>query len=238
VFETDTSVHDLEAPPPESVDDSFEHREILPEARKAIERGTPLRLRREVRNVDLAVGGQLSYEIVQRHGPEGLPDDTIVLDLHGSAGQSLGAWLAIRNSGADAVVEGIGDHGCEYMTGGRVVVLGDTGENFGAGMSGGYAWVHDPDGKLAGRTNHELVDLEPVTRSGAEPVRELVEEHVRRTGSARGAALLERWDEAATEFTLVISRAYKKVLAERERVAEEAEGIVSEAAARMDEAAA
>jgi glutamate synthase (NADPH) large chain len=304
VFETDTSVHDLEAPPPESVDDSFEHREILPEARKSIERGTPLRLRREVRNVDLAVGGQLSYEIVQRHGPQGLPEDTIVLDLHGSAGQSLGAWLApgvtieldgavndyagkglsggilacrpprgstfvaadnviagnvllygatggkaffngqagerfaIRNSGADAVVEGIGDHGCEYMTGGRVVVLGDTGENFGAGMSGGYAWVHDPEGKLAGRTNQELVDLEPVTRASAEPVRELVAEHVRRTGSDRGAELLERWDEAAEEFTLVISRAFKKVLAEQAQVALEAEGIVSEAAARMDEAAA
>jgi glutamate synthase domain-containing protein 2/glutamate synthase domain-containing protein 3 len=280
-YETDTSTHDLEAPPPESVDESFEHREIFPEALAAIERGESCRLEREIHNVDLAVGGQLSYEIVQRHGPDGLPDDTIVLDLHGSAGQSMGAWLApgvtieldgavndyagkglsggvlacrppegstfvaadnviagnvllygatrgraffngqagerfaIRNSGADAVVEGIGDHGCEYMTGGRVVVLGETGENFGAGMSGGYAWVHDPEGKLERRTNHELVDLEPVTAEGADGLRELIEEHVERTGSVRGAAILERWDEALTEFTLVISRAFRKVLAER-----------------------
>jgi glutamate synthase (NADPH) large chain len=287
-YETDTSVHELEAPPAESVEDSFERREVIAEALAGIDRGEVVRIKREIRNVDLAVGGQLSYEIVRRHGPEGLTDDTIVLDLHGSAGQSLGAWLApgitidldgavndyagkglsggilacrppegsmyaaaenviagnvllygatrgraffngqagerfaIRNSGADAVVEGIGDHGCEYMTGGRVVVLGETGENFGAGMSGGFAWVHDPGDRLPGRTNHELVELERVTAETAGDLHELVSEHARRTGSVRATELLERWDDALTEFTLVISRAYRKALAEREEPALEA----------------
>ena len=103
-----------------------------------------------------------------------------------------GERFAVRNSGAAAVVEGVGDHGCEYMTGGRVVVLGPTGRNFAAGMSGGIAYVLDADGGFAGRCNHELVDLEPVEDDGE--LRALVEEHARRTGSEVAERLLAGWD--------------------------------------------
>jgi glutamate synthase domain-containing protein 2/glutamate synthase domain-containing protein 1/glutamate synthase domain-containing protein 3 len=260
---------------------TFEIREIMPAAIPAIEAGEPVRIERTVGNVDRAVGGLTSNAVVRRHGPEGLPDDTIQLALMGSIGQSCGAWLApgvtielagqvndycgkglsggilavrppdavrfeaernviagnvclygatggkaffrglagerfgVRNSGADAVVEGIGDHGCEYMTGGRVVVLGPTGDNFAAGMSGGVAYVWDPDGRLVANHNPELVDLEPLTDEDAEQVRELVIEHHRRTGSAVAERLLANWESAIPEFGRVMSRQYKAVLAER-----------------------
>jgi len=126
-----------------------------------------------------------------------------------------GERFAVRNSGADTVVEGIGDHGCEYMTGGRVVVLGPTGDNFGAGMSGGAAYVHDPLERLHGNTNHELVDLEPVDRADAEELRALIAEHHERTGSEPARKLLEDWDSAVEDFVRVMSRQYKEVLAER-----------------------
>ncbi len=123
-----------------------------------------------------------------------------------------GERFAVRNSGADAVVEGIGDHGCEYMTGGQVVILGPTGENFAAGMSGGVAFVHDPDLRLPERANHEMVDLEPVAPEDAPRLQALLAEHVERTGSPVAAALLERWDDALGEFVRVMSRRYKKVM--------------------------
>ena len=126
-----------------------------------------------------------------------------------------GERFAVRNSGADAVVEGIGDHGCEYMTGGRVVVLGPTGDNFGAGMSGGAAYVHDPLERLPGNTNHELVDLEPVDGADAEELRALIAEHHERTGSEPARRLLEDWDDAVGDFVRVMSRQYKEVLAAR-----------------------
>jgi glutamate synthase (NADPH/NADH) large chain len=107
------------------------------------------------------------------------------------------------------VVEGVGDHGCEYMTGGVVVVLGPTGRNFAAGMSGGtaYVWRLDPR-----RVNRELVDLEPLTAEQRVTVHELVERHAGETGSVVAAALLARWPVAAEEFTAVIPRDYRRVV--------------------------
>ncbi len=125
----------------------------------------------------------------------------------------VGERFAVRNSGALAVVEGVGEHACEYMTGGCVVVIGPTGQNFGAGMSGGVAFVHNPDGKLAARTNHQLVDLDPVNPEREPALHELLTEHVRRTGSEVARELLDRWADAIEEFTLVIPRGYKEAMA-------------------------
>jgi len=121
----------------------------------------------------------------------------------------VGERFCVRNSGAVAVVEGVGDHGCEYMTGGTVVVLGSTGRNFAAGMSGGvaYVWRLDPS-----RVNRELVDLGPLTPDAAATVRGLVERHLAETGSAVAAGLLARWATAVDEFTQVMPRDYQRVL--------------------------
>jgi glutamate synthase (NADPH) large chain len=127
-----------------------------------------------------------------------------------------GERFAVRNSGALAVVEGVGEHGCEYMTGGVVVILGPTGQNFGAGMSGGVAFVHDPRGRLHARTNHQLVDLDPVGEDREMELHALVAEHARRTDSPVARALLDRWEEALEEFALVIPRGYKQAM-ERQR---------------------
>jgi glutamate synthase domain-containing protein 2/glutamate synthase domain-containing protein 1/glutamate synthase domain-containing protein 3 len=126
-----------------------------------------------------------------------------------------GERFAVRNSGVRAVVEGVGDHGCEYMTGGRVVVLGRTGRNFGAGMSGGIAYVYDVDRRFEGRCNMELVDLEPLTEDDADEVKALIAEHVARTGSLVGRNVLASWDRAVERFVKVMPRDYKRVLAER-----------------------
>jgi glutamate synthase domain-containing protein 2/glutamate synthase domain-containing protein 1/glutamate synthase domain-containing protein 3 len=128
-------------------------------------------------------------------------------------GGAVGERFAIRNSGARAVVEGVGDHGCEYMTGGRVVVLGRTGLNFAAGMSGGIAYVYDTDGLFDVRCNLEMVDLEPV-RSAADrtELRRMIERHVRFTGSRAGQAILERWEEALPRFVKVFPMEYRRVL--------------------------
>jgi glutamate synthase domain-containing protein 2/glutamate synthase domain-containing protein 1/glutamate synthase domain-containing protein 3 len=123
-----------------------------------------------------------------------------------------GERFAVRNSGASAVVEGVGDHGCEYMTGGTVVVLGRTGRNFAAGMSGGVAYVLDEDGSFAGRCNTELVGLDPLEEHDAEIVRALVAEHAERTGSPVAARVLAGWDAAA--FVKVLPHDYKRALAE------------------------
>jgi glutamate synthase domain-containing protein 2/glutamate synthase domain-containing protein 1/glutamate synthase domain-containing protein 3 len=125
-----------------------------------------------------------------------------------------GERFAVRNSGAHTVVEGVGDHGCEYMTGGRVVVIGPTGLNFAAGMSGGVAYVLDVDGGFAGRCNMELVELETPAPDDLEEVRALVVEHAERTGSLVAAGLIENWDSAAERFTKVMPRDYKRALAE------------------------
>ncbi len=281
--------------------------ELIAAARPALERGERVRIARDIRNVHRTVGTMLSGEVAQRHGHAGLPPGTIEIALRGTAGQSLGAFLAhgitldlqgdandyvgkglsggrvvvrqpfgiardpveniivgntvlygaiagdaffqgvagerfaVRNSGAVAVVEGTGDHGCEYMTGGVVVVLGETGRNFAAGMSGGIAYVYDPDGSFAPRANTAMVDLEPITADGeaddaeapvAEPpsvtdngmgdplrfdaqrLRILVERHARLTGSARAKALLADWDRSLSHFVKVMPRDYRRAMQE------------------------
>ena len=137
----------------------------------------------------------------------------------------VGERFAVRNSGAAAVVEGVGDHGCEYMTGGTVVVLGPTGRNFAAGMSGGTAYLWRLDERLV---NRELVDLEPVSAEAEPMLRELVERHLAETDSAVAEALLKRWPEAVEEFAVVVPRDYKRVL-EAMKAAEAAGRDVDEA---------
>jgi glutamate synthase domain-containing protein 3 len=127
-----------------------------------------------------------------------------------------GERFAVRNSGVWAVVEGVGDHGCEYMTGGRVVVLGRTGRNFAAGMSGGVAYVYDADHRFASRCNTELVDLEPVTDVDDQELRALISEHAQRTGSLVARNILAEWDRGARDrFIKVMPRDYKRALREQ-----------------------
>jgi glutamate synthase (NADPH/NADH) large chain/glutamate synthase (ferredoxin) len=125
-----------------------------------------------------------------------------------------GERFAVRNSGALAVVEGVGDHGCEYMTGGRIVVLGPTGRNFAAGMSGGIAYVLDEAGAFPARCNLELVDLEPVEPGDALELHELIEEHHLRTLSPVAARVLAEWDALLASFVKVMPRDYKRALRE------------------------
>jgi glutamate synthase (NADPH/NADH) large chain/glutamate synthase (ferredoxin) len=127
-----------------------------------------------------------------------------------------GERFAVRNSGAWAVVEGVGDHGCEYMTGGRVVVLGPTGRNFAAGMSGGVAYVLDEQGRFPARCNMGMVALEDLDEADAAELRALVEEHRARTESPVAAGVLKRWDAllAAGAFVKVMPNDYRRVLRE------------------------
>ena len=256
--------------------------ELIRRARPALDSGEPVVIEMPVQNVNRALGTLLSNHIVRRHGPNGLPDGTVQLRFTGSAGQSLGAWLAggvtlelvgdandyvgkglsggrlvvrpppestfvaeenviignvalygatsgeafflgvagerfcVRNSGASAVVEGVGEHGCEYMTGGRVAVLGPTGRNFAAGMSGGIAYVWDPVGEFARYCNHDLVELDRFDRgkmeSDEQELRRLIEAHVEFTQSMRGQSILNEWDKRLMEFVRVIPSDYKKAL--------------------------
>ncbi|MDE3133648.1 MAG: glutamate synthase subunit alpha, partial [Acidobacteriota bacterium] len=126
-----------------------------------------------------------------------------------------GERFAVRNSGVAAVVEGLGDHGCEYMTGGRVVVLGPTGRNFAAGMSGGIAYVYDSDHRFASRCNTELVDLDPVGDVDGEELRALIAEHAQSTGSLVARNILAQWELARERFIKVMPRDYKRALAEQ-----------------------
>jgi glutamate synthase domain-containing protein 3 len=130
----------------------------------------------------------------------------------------VGERFAIRNSGAIAVVEGVGDHGCEYMTGGRVVVLGRTGLNFGAGMSGGIAYVYDEDRSFDSRCNLDMVDLESVTdpKDQAE-LRGLIEKHVLHTGSVKAARILADWEGHLSYFIKVLPMEYRRVLGQMMR---------------------
>ncbi|MGX7594646.1 glutamate synthase large subunit [Planococcus plakortidis] len=128
--------------------------------------------------------------------------------IHGMAGERF----AVRNSGAKIVVEGVGDHGCEYMTGGRVVILGDTGKNFAAGMSGGVAYVLDEEETFSARCNAEMVHMQPL----ADPVeiaelKEMIENHVRYTGSLNGKRVLDHWEILSAKFVRVIPKAYLKI---------------------------
>ena len=156
-------------------------------------------------------------------------DDNIIAGnvvLYGATGGHMflrgvvGERFCVRNSGAIAVVEGVGDHGCEYMTGGRVVVLGPTGRNFGAGMSGGVAYVYDPDGTFPERLNTEMVDLEQMTETDIVSVYGLVTEHADETASAVADRLLSNWSSEVEHFRKVMPRDYRRVL-EAMRLAEE-----------------
>jgi len=148
------------------------------------------------------------------------PNDTLIgnVALYGAtsgyafiAGMA-GERFAVRNSGAWAVVEGVGDHGCEYMTGGRVAVLGPVGDNFGAGMSGGIAWVLDEDGTLKRRVNSGLVRVHEVTREQAAELRHLLEMHLEKTGSVKAKAILEDFQRCLPRFKAVISDEYLNYL--------------------------
>jgi glutamate synthase (ferredoxin) len=218
--------------------------------------------------------------VTKRYGGAGLPEDTIRMTFHGSAGQSFGAFLprgitmtlvgdsndyfgkglsggrlvaypplrstfrteeniilgnvtfygatagdayvsgvagerfCVRNSGATVVVEGVGDHGCEYMTGGRALILGRTGRNFAAGMSGGIAYVLDVDGRFERRCNHDMVDLEPlVDADDLTFVHVALMKHVTFTGSRYAARLLDDWPSLPKRIVKVMPREYRKALA-------------------------
>jgi glutamate synthase (ferredoxin) len=164
-------------------------------------------------------GGRI---VVRPHAKSSfLPEQNIIVGnvaLYGAtSGEAFfrgiaGERFAVRNSGAHAVVEGVGDHGCEYMTGGRVVVLGKTGRNFAAGMSGGVAYVLDADGRFARRCNTDLAAIEELDASDEELIRLLVTRHVQLTGSDYAARLLMNWDETRTQIVRVMPRDYKRVL--------------------------
>jgi glutamate synthase (NADPH/NADH) large chain len=129
--------------------------------------------------------------------------------IHGIAGERFG----VRNSGAEIVVEGLGDHGCEYMTGGRMIVLGKTGRNFAAGMSGGIAYVYDPAGNFEKLVNPEMVDLDPLSESAEiNYVKSMITQHKEYTNSKNADSILKDWDNAVTKFVKVIPRDYKKAL--------------------------
>ena len=231
-----------------------------------------------INNTDRSVGTLLGYELTKRHGGKGLPDETISVNLTGSAGNSLGAFIpsgislrlegdandyvgkglsggkiyirppekssfnaseqiiagnvllygatageaffrgkvgerfCVRNSGAIAVAEGIGDHGCEYMTGGRVVVLGDTGRNFAAGMSGGIAFVYDPNNLFHPKVNPEMVILEATNSDDSSWLRKLLSRYLDETKSDLAERLLNNWDSSAEHFVKVVPVDYKRVL--------------------------
>ncbi|MDB5956802.1 glutamate synthase-related protein, partial [Ramlibacter sp.] len=269
---------------------------LIEKSRAAIERGEKVQFMEVARNVNRSVGAMLSGAVTKVH-PEGLPDDTLRIQLEGTGGQSFGAFLtrgitlyligdandytgkglsggrvvvrpsidfrgeatkniiigntalygatsgeaffsgvagerfAVRLSGATAVVEGTGDHGCEYMTGGTAVVLGKTGRNFAAGMSGGIAYVYDEDGKFATRCNTAMVSLERVGSTAEQQagmgrtkmhrdqtdealLKKLLEEHNRWTGSRRARELLDDWAAARMKFVKVFPNEYKRALAE------------------------
>ena len=141
--------------------------------------------------------------------------------IRGRAGERF----CVRNSGLRAVVEGVGDHGCEYMTGGRVLVLGPTGRNFAAGMSGGIAYVFDADGDFSARCNMELVELEDMAGDDEELVKELLRGHQLYTGSPLAEGILQNWREDHRKIVKVIPSDYKKALqAQAEEAAETVAG--------------
>ncbi|PHQ35705.1 glutamate synthase large subunit [Rhodopirellula bahusiensis] len=260
---------------------SLDMTKLVAEAMPAIENGESVRITSPIININRTVGTILSHEIAKRHGQAGLPDDTIHIDLTGSAGQSLGAFLAhgvtielegdandyvgkglsggrimvypprestfdaaneiivgnvclygatsgeayfsgraaerfcVRNSGARTVVEGVGDHGCEYMTGGRVVCLGETGRNFAAGMSGGIAYIWDRKGDFNLHCNLATVELEKI--EGDEEladVKGMIQKHHDYTKSALAAEALADFDTFVSQCVKVMPTDYKRVLAE------------------------
>ena len=277
------------------LDKALDHR-LIEKSKAAIEKGEKVQFMEVTRNVNRSVGAMLSGALTKVR-PEGLPDDTLRIQLEGTGGQSFGAFLAkgitlyligdandytgkglsggrvvvrpsldfrgvstdniivgntvmygatsgeayfsgvagerfaVRLSGATAVVEGTGDHGCEYMTGGTVAVLGKTGRNFAAGMSGGIAYVFDEDGQFASKANTAMVSLEPVLsaqeqeasvpkatwhlgQSDEVNLKKLLEDHHRWTGSKRARELLDQWSESRKRFVKVFPNEYKRALGE------------------------
>ncbi len=174
-------------------------------------------------------GGRLVVRPPGDAHPTFVPEDNVIAGnvmLYGATGGEayvrgiVGERFCVRNSGATAVVEGVGDHGCEYMTGGRAVVLGPTGRNFGAGMSGGMAFVYDPDDTFFRRVNGEMVDLEALEGEDVEWLRATLRTHAEETGSTVAAAILDRWHTEVRRFKKVMPTDYKRVL-EAARIAEE-----------------
>ena len=175
------------------------------------------------------VGKGMSGGLIAIHAAQdaGVREDAVRVGntvLYGATGGELyvagyaGERFAVRNSGARAVVEGVGDHGCEYMTSGRVAVIGPTGRNFAAGMTGGIAYVLDQDGTFASRCNPDHVDVETITdRRERIALHDLINSHHRYTGSATSRALLDDWDAAIARFVKIMPRDYKRVLRERRR---------------------
>lgn len=249
----------------------------------AIQSGEAIKFEIPVRNTDRTVGAMLSGRIAEKHGIDGLPEDTIDITLRGTAGQSFGAFLAhgitlrligegndyvgkglsggkliirvpedaryipseniiigntclygatsgevyvsgvagerfaVRNSGVHAVIEGVGEHACEYMTGGRVIVLGATGRNFAAGMSGGIAYVWDPHKQFERMVNRKMVDLEPLVEvQDVQEVKHLIERHAEYTESARAREILDNWDKHQSHFIKIIPGDYKLALRQLE----------------------
>jgi glutamate synthase domain-containing protein 2/glutamate synthase domain-containing protein 1/glutamate synthase domain-containing protein 3 len=291
---------------------------LIEKAKVALERGEKVQFLEDARNVNRTVGAMLSGELIRRH-PEGLPDQTIFIQMEGTGGQSFGAFLAkgitiyligdandytgkglsggriairpsidfrgdatqniivgntvlygatsgeaffrgvagerfaVRLSGATAVVEGTGDHGCEYMTGGTVVVLGKTGRNFAAGMSGGIAYVYDEDGSFAQRCNTAMVALDKVLPRAEQEatidravwhkgqdgqqatdevlLKKLIEDHHKWTGSLRGRHILDHWAESRAKFVKVFPHEYKRALGELNAAKEAGETIAKAAKA-------
>ncbi len=258
--------------------------ELIRLAAPALERGEKVSIDLPIINTNRTVGTILSHTVAKAYGEKCLPDDTIHIKLKGSAGQSVGAWLArgvtielegdandyvgkglsggrliiypphestfrpeeniivgnvvlygatggeaffrgraaerfcVRNSGARTVIEGVGDHGCEYMTGGRVVILGPTGRNFAAGMSGGIAYIWDPKGEFITNCNLGMVELEEVvTSEDSNELRTLIEKHRDVTGSTVAAEILEDWESSMTQFVKVMPTDYKRVLEEEKK---------------------
>ncbi len=156
-----------------------------------------------------------------------VPEQNIIIGnvaLYGATSGELyvrgkaGERFAVRNSGATAVVEGIGDHGCEYMTGGEVLVLGDTGSNFAAGMSGGMAWIYDASKTFANKCNPEMVDLDPLQPEDETRILTLLKNHVRLTGSKVAEFILSDWENQSQHFVKVFPKEYKAVLLQRTQV--------------------
>ena len=262
------------------VDEQLDH-DLIEAAESALETGEPVAIETEISNADRAVGATLSNAVSTEYGGEGLPEDTIDIDLHGTAGQSFGAFLAdgvsmrltgsandyvgkglsggklvvstppnagydpseniaignvalygatqgelyvngtagerfaVRNSGVKAVVEGVGDHGCEYMTGGVVAVLGDTGRNFAAGMSGGIAYVLDEDGEFPESVNRGMVSVKTELEDADIPMlRRLIENHAAYTDSEKAEWVLDNWDDLLDSFVKIMPDAYARVLEE------------------------
>jgi glutamate synthase (NADPH/NADH) large chain len=258
--------------------------QLIELAQPALTKGEAVKIDLPVRNVNRTVGTMLGAEVTRKYGADGLPAGTIDVTLHGSAGQSLGAFIprgvairlygdsndyvgkgisggrvvvrpdvkatfpsqdnviagnvigygatageifirgivgerfCVRNSGALAIVEGIGDHGCEYMTGGTVVVLGRTGRNIAAGMSGGRAFVLDLD---AANVNADMVDVLAVPDDQKEILKDHVSKYFAETGSEIANALLKDWEKSLTRISLIMPRDYARVLAAMERATRE-----------------